>query len=234
MMNSYTILRGKHKGANAFIFGAGPSLWYNMHEPFFPDIPKYGITISVNSSVMAVPDFDYWVSNDALCLRWSWWENVKRGRGTKVVRSSWSKYRKHLKDFLFFEPRPTDEGTVKPEDVGLCYCSSVPSSIDLALQMGCKKIFVFGLDHHKHRGNHHYWQFMPKPEQPVCKPMVQDKWDRQKSVFNMNLLSFSALKKYADQEDVKIYNVNWIEYGRYLTKVKEFKRIDINSMRKLL
>ena len=58
-MNTYAQLIGKHDGEIAFIFGAGPSLWYNMQDSFFPEISKYGITIAVNSAVIARKNFDY-------------------------------------------------------------------------------------------------------------------------------------------------------------------------------
>ena len=231
-MNTYKQLIGKHEGENAFVFGAGPSLWYNMHEPFFPHIKEHGIRIAVNSAVMAVPDFDYWISNDALCRRWNWWRKVKGGKGVRIVRDSWLKYKEELDGFLFFSPRPTSEGEINPDDEGLAYCSSVPTSIDLAIQMGCKKIFLFGVDHNDHKGRNHFWQFMPKHKQPIATPPAQGPWKQQKTVFPMNLLAYGALKEFADGKGVEIYNVSWIEYGRHLSKVKTFKRIEISDVRK--
>lgn len=205
-MNSYVQLINKHRGENAFIFGAGPSLWKNMQEPFFEEIHKHGITIVVNSAVIAVPDFDYWISNDALCRRWSWWKDVEKGKGIKVVRNSWEKYKDELKDFLFFEPRPTPEDTINCGHIGLAYCSSIPSSIDLAIQMGCKKIFLLGVDQDDYNGRHHFWQFMDK--QPIAKPPAQGPWQQQKKVFDLNIEAYEALKCFAECKNIKIYNCN--------------------------
>lgn len=233
-MNSYMQLINKHEGISCFIFGAGPSLWFNMREPFFNDIHKYGITITVNSSVMAVPNFDYWLSNDALCRRWSWWKTVKMGTGTKIVRDSWKKYKKELKKFLFFSHRPTSEGIINSGDIGLSYCSSIPSSIDLAIQMGCKKIFVLGLDHNEYEGKHHFWQFMPPKQRPRSTPPAQGPWKQQKSVFSLNVKALKALKGFAELRDAKIYNVNCKCRGKYITKVDVFPKIEINDMGKIL
>ena len=233
-MNSYTQLINKHKGETAFIFGAGPSLWKDMQHSFFKEIPDHGITIAVNSAVMAVPNFDYWVSNDVLCRKWSWWEDVLRAKGIKVVRSSWEKYNAELKDFLFYEPRSTPEGIIDPSDVGLSYCSSVPSSIDLAIQMGCKKIFLLGVDHSCQSGKHHFWQYENKRDWPVSKPNVQDPWNRQKEVFNISLEAYKALKDYADGCKVDIYNVTHISYGYYWSEVSTFKRIDMGLIEEKL
>jgi hypothetical protein len=82
------------------------------------------------------PDNLYWVSNDALVRWWDYWQKIKASKATRVVRDSWKKYEKELKDFYYFWPRPTSEGICNPDDEGLAYCSSVPTSIDLCVQMG--------------------------------------------------------------------------------------------------
>jgi hypothetical protein len=181
-----------------------------------------------------MPNFDYWISNDSLCRRWSWWKDVKNGKGTKIVRNSWEKYKDELKDFLFFSPRPTPEDIINPEDTGLAYCGSVPSSIDLAIQMGCKKIFVFGLDHNAYRGKHHFWQFMEKNEQPKANPPAQGPWSQQQSVFPIGLKAYGALKGFAEYTGVDIYNVSWISAARHWSKVKTFKRIEMCDVKRLV
>ena len=225
-MNSYIQLINNHRGENSFIFGAGPSLWYNMHEPFFKEISKHGITIAVNSAVMAVPNFDYWVSNDSLCMRWSWWKDVIDGKGIKVVRNSWEKYKEELDDFLFFNPRPTPEDTINPGHIGLAYCSSVPSSIDLAIQMDCKKIFLFGVDQNAQKSKHHFWQYMDKP--PVANPPAQGPWEQQKKVFDFNNKAYDALSAFATAKGVNIYNCNPD------SKVEVFEKIKFKDIEKII
>lgn len=221
-MNSYTQLINKHQGENAFIFGAGPSLWLSMNAPFFKEIPNHGITIAVNSAVIAVPNFNYWVSNDVLCRRWSYWKDVKNGSGIKVVRDSWEKYKSELNGFLFFHHRHTSEGSINISDVGLSYCSSIPSSVDLAIQMGCKKIFLFGVDQSSYRGKHHFWQFMPKNKQPISNPSVQDSWRRQQEVFDISLLALKALSHFAEFKKVEIYNVSQLSKVHIFEKIKMY------------
>ena len=233
-MNTYTELIDKHKGENCFIYGAGPSLYFNMHESLYSWFNTYGVTIAVNSGSLAEPDFDYWVSNDSLCRRWDYWKKVKKGKGIKVVRNSWEKYKKELDGFLYFEPRPTPEDIINPEDIGLAYCSSVPSSIDLAIQMGCKKIFVLGLDHNSYDGKDHYWQFWRNHLQPKANPVAQGPWKEQQKVFPFNMKAYKALKKFADYKNVEIYNLNKVISGNYITKVRIFKRIQMKDVKKIL
>lgn len=225
MNNTYTSLINKHDKCSAFILGAGPSLWYHTQDPFFSKIGDFGITISVNSSVMVCPDFDYWISNDSLCRRWSWWPLVKKGQGIKVVRNSWNKYKKDIGGFLSFDPRPTPANFIDPMDVGLAYCSSVPSAIDLSLQMGCKKIFLFGVDHSEVDGKHHFWQFYPLSKHPFSAPSVQDSWKRQNDLFDMNISAYTALKKFAEYKNAEIFNVTFIINDKQITKVDVFKII---------
>ncbi len=165
MKNTYTELINKHEGKSCIILGAGPSL-YDFCQSFHFKESLNHVLISVNSSFMTLAKFNldpekhYWVSNDTLCRRWTYWGDVEKSKCTKVVRDSWWKYRKVIDNVLFFSPRPTSEGAINPKDEGLCYCSSVPSSIDLALQMGCKKIFLFGVDQNDSKGYHHFWQLL--------------------------------------------------------------------------
>jgi hypothetical protein len=223
-VNTYNKLINSHIGENVFILGAGPSLWGCMSDPLFNKLRNYGITIAVNSAVIAMPKFDYWISNDALCRRWSWWKDVKNGSGIKIVRDSWLKYKDELDDFLFFSPRPTPEAVINSEDEGLAYCSSVPSAVDLAIQMGCKNIFLLGVDHTDLNGKHHFWQFMEPFKMPKAHPPAQGPWNQQRSVFKINMLAFNALKEFADSKNVDIYNVSDI------SKIDIFKIINMGEI----
>jgi hypothetical protein len=227
-MNTYVKLINKHVGETSFIYGAGPSLYHNMQEPIFNSIEFDGITITVNSGVMACPNFNYWISNDSLCRRWSWFELVKKGKGIKVVRNSWKKFEKELDGFLYFKPRPTSEGIINPDDKGLSYCSSVPSAIDLSIQMGIKKIFILGLDHKAIDGKDHFWQFFPPKKRPIAKPPAQGPWRQQQTVFPINNLAYKALKKFAEHKEVEIYNCS------YKSSVDIFKKIRFKDIKKYL
>lgn len=211
ILPSYTLLRGKHQGEIVFICGAGPSLFDCISSNLFSDIHNH-VVVSVNSSILAMPwkngstSKRYWVSNDALCRRWSYWQLVKNTCAIKVVRDSWKKYYDEISEFLFFSPRPTSEDIINPEDVGLAYCSSVPTSIDLCIQMGIKKIFLLGVDHSERDGRTHFWQFWDRSRWPKG-PLSS--YVQQKKVFaDFNIMAFKAIKGFAKEYGVDIYNCN--------------------------
>jgi|TARA_Y100000310_G_scaffold176048_1_gene176179 hypothetical protein len=243
-VKSYAILKNKHSNESAFIVGAGASL-LNLYR----DQPLHRIfehvVIAVNSAIWIMPwgmphpnldikaeiDSDpekrYWISNDALCRAWNYFEYVKRCNATKIVRNSWKKYYKEIPDFLEFCPRETPEEEIDPEEEGLAYCSSIPSGIDLALQMGCKKIFLLGVDQHFVPFNNmlisHFWEFNSKPLQPQCNPRSRANVSSQARVFPVNLKAYHALANFADYKNAIIYNCN---SG---SKVKEFIKISFQE-----
>ncbi len=221
-LKPYTTLLNKHKGKNAFILGAGTSLLEFSNHPNFDSIHDH-VVISVNSTIIIMPwadgskDKRYWISNDALCRRWTYWPFVKKCKAIKIVRDSWKKYYDEIPDFLYFWPRPTSESIVNPEDKGLAYCSSVPTAIDLAIQMGCKKIFLLGVDHYRSKKRSHFWECYTKDRQPVMSLGGLPKWPQQKQVFDFNTKAYAALAKFAEFSGSEIINCN------PKTKVSAFK-----------
>lgn len=233
-MNSYLKLVGKHKEEYAFVVGAGSSLHNISQNPQFNEIQNH-VVISINSSIMLMPWKDskdsgnrYWISNDSLVRYWDWWGCVKDSKCQKIVRNSWRKYKKELDGFLYFKPRPTSEGIINSKDVGLAYCSSVPSGMDLAIQMGCKKIFLLGVDHHNIGGYDHFWQYWDKKKQPRQLRPAQGTYSQQKKVFKFNNLAYKALHKFAKERGVKIYNCS------ASSKVKEFKIITFDDVLEII
>ena len=220
-MESYTKLIDKHKGETAFVVGAGTSLYPISKSKEFDEIHKH-VVISVNSSILAMPwcagksDKRYWISNYAMVRRWSYWKDVVRTKATKIVRNSWEKYYAEIPNFLVFEPRPTSEDVVDPDDTGLCYCSSVPSGTDLAIQMGCKRIFLLGVDHYFDQFRSHYWHYWPH-RQWLRGPTATH--DQQTTTFKINALAFEALAKFAKHKKTKIYNCS------PKSQIKAFPRI---------
>jgi hypothetical protein len=216
-MNTYIQLIDKYKNLNkdAYVIGCGPSLYsiYKDKELWNKINNEKNIICSVNSSIIL---FDwskenndkYWISNDSLCRRWDWWLKVKRSECIKIVRNSWEKYKNELDNFLFFEPRKTSEDIVNIEEKFLVYCCSIGSAIDLMIQLGCKNIFILGLDHNTIDNKHHFWQFFPKEKQPKAIIPAQGSWKQQKSVFPIHLKAYKALQKFADYKNCKIFNCN--------------------------
>ena len=81
------------EGSSCSILGAGPSLLL-ADKDFINSMPCF----VVNSAIMYTDWHDgnsidrFWVSNDSLCLRWTYWDKVKTSKCNIVVRDSWCKY----------------------------------------------------------------------------------------------------------------------------------------------
>ncbi len=235
-MENYSTLIDKYKDSKkvGFVIGCGPSLHQINRDKYWHSMNEH-IICSVNSSIMLFKwnsnekkENRYWISNDSLCRRWTWWKRVLKSKCIKIVRDSWEKYEKELPGFLSFQPRPTKEDTIKPENLGLCYCSSVPTSIDLCIQMGLKKIFLLGVDQYAVNGKHHFWQYYPKKHWPKSNPPAQGPWEVQKRTFKYNNMAYKALQKFAEYKKVKIYNCN------PKSKVDIFEKINFIDVKEII
>jgi len=227
---SYTELLDKDykNKENIFILGAGPSLYKNTLDSFFPRLRKYGIIICVNSSIMAI-DPDIFITNDHLVTFWDYWEKVLNSKCIKIVRNSWLKYKDEIKGFYIFEPRKTKEDIVDFNEKGkLCYCSSVISALDFSIQCNnISKIFLLGVDQclDERTGYHHFWEYLPKKQQPRSLKRIQANWESQKKVFKYNNMSYKALKEFAGYKNVEIYNCNENSSVEVFKKIK-FEEIE--------
>ena len=222
-LQPYTILRDTNIGKSCFVLGAGTSLY----DVDLSGIHKH-VVICLNASILLVdwdkgePTNRYWISNDAFCRQWSYWVNIRRAKAHKIVRDSWRSFFHELKGFYVFSPRPTRETIVNPEDTGLCYCSSVPSAIDLALQMGCKIVFLLGVDQYAKGRNRYFWEYWDKDKQPVFRRAMHD-IHHQSKVWGINDGVYSSLNKFADVKKAKIYNCS--EHS----KVDAFEKISLQE-----
>lgn len=211
----YTDLLDHPNSGIAFVCGAGTSLELDYAQHPRKDIIHKHTVISVNSSIMMMPwgsgsiDNRYWISNDALCRRWGYWRQVMSANAIKIVRDSWKPYFSDIPDFYQFWPRPTSENIIQPKDLGLAYCSSVPSAIDFCIQSGYKKIVLLGVDHYMIDGKSHFWQFWSKDKWPSGWQMLLSPKKQQQNVFeNYNQMAFSALDDFAKIKSVEIINTN--------------------------
>ena len=228
MLTDYTILRGKHPGETAFILGSGTSILGLDLAPIYKHV-----VMTVNAGILLVDwqegssDRRFWLSNDALCRFWDWWPSVRSAKATKIIRTSWGPYRAEVPDFLQFHRRPTPEHIINPNDTGLAYCSSIPSSLDLALQMGCKKIFLLGVDHYQKDNCSHFWQLWDKPKPKRIDGKRVSPWNNQMWTFGYNDRAYGALKGFADHLGAEVYNCN------PLSRVKAFPKISFEEALKI-
>tara|TARA_Y100000034_G_C6869179_1_gene396552 strand:+ start:499 stop:1209 length:711 start_codon:yes stop_codon:yes gene_type:complete len=227
---SYTeILDDSHRGKPGFIVGSGASL----SGLDLTDIFSYTV-FSINSSIMLMPwkagDIHnrFWVSNDALCMGWSYWDKLMSSRCNKIVRTSWLKHFDRVKDFYFFHPRSTSEGVVDEKDDGLAYCSSVPTSLDIAIKLGINPIFLLGVDHNfpgTNKGSH-FWHNFPVKSWPTRKAGGAPPRASQSKVFLYNNMAYGALSGFARHNDIRIFNCN------PKSSVNDFEKIEFKDYKK--
>jgi hypothetical protein len=174
----------------------------------------------------------FWISTDSLCMQWDYfWNKVMRWDLTRVVRNSWARNTKDLKGakMHYYVPRKVS-GNINPKSEGLIAGSSILSATDLALLMGCKQVFLVGVDHRNINGNSHFWQLWPKKERPLRegKPGNYMPCQRQQGrVFKSNHRNFEILDRYAKSVDAKIYNCSNV------SEVKTFEHISIEDALKI-
>ncbi len=208
--------RNIHQGNKCFVCGAGVSIG----TVDLTGIHEYPV-ICVNSSIILMPWEEpvdvqkrFWVSTDALCMQWDYfWNKVMRWEMTRIVRNSWARSAKELRgaEISYYIPRRNGDINLKGE--GLMGGSSILSAVDLALLMGCKKVFLLGVDHRNVNGNSHFWQLWPKKERPLRegKPGNYMPCQRQQGrVFKSNFKNFDILAKYAKSIGSGIYNCSTI------------------------
>ncbi len=206
-------MKDLHKGAKCFICGAGPSIGFLNLEGIHDHV-----VIAVNSAALLMPWRDgskerrFWVSNDVLCMRWDYFTtHVCKFNSTKLVRTSWKKYHGKIDadNFRYFAPRLVQTHPLDPTDTGLCSVSSVPTAIDLALLLGCKSIYLLGVDHRLVHGNSHFWQFWSRLKWPTRTDKGKNfrpAKAAQENVFVRNKPVFQALSCYASSMECEIYN----------------------------
>lgn len=222
--------RDLHAGNKCFVCGSGVTV--GIME--LSGIHEYPV-ICVNSSVLLMPWEEpgdekkrFWVSTDALCMQWDYfWNKVMKWEMIRIVRNSWARAVKELKgvEFKYYIPRRAS-GDIKSKEEGLMGGSSILSAIDLALLMGCKKVFLLGVDHRNINGNSHFWQLWPKRERPRRdgKPGNYMPCQRQQGrVFKSNFRNFDILSKYAQTVKANIYNCST------LSEVKSFEFMSLED-----
>jgi hypothetical protein len=220
----------RHKGKKCFVTGAGPSL--GLMD--LTDVHQHPV-IAVNSSILMLPWEEpgdpwmrFWVSTDMLCMQWSYfWKKVIKVDCTRMVRNSWIRSMDKCKGvkFHYYSPRRTNT-VPKKRGEGLYGGSSILSAVDLGLVMGCKEIYLLGVDHRMLHGKSHFWQSWPKSERPIREGKGGDYFpcQRQQSrVFKSNFNTFKVMSQYAKSLGAEIYNCSTI------SKVESFPFKSLNE-----
>lgn len=216
-----TDFQDKHLGKMAFIVGAGPSLHFQDLEPI-----KKHVVFSVNSSILKVPDCDYYVSDDEGVSHWNYFKDT--ARKSKCIKMMYKA--KLEKASAIFAPEQVcffghktwydpvkkeypEGGLIMTRDASLPIIgarTSLASAIHLAYIMGCGPIVMLGADCCFRDGKRYYWQY-PGERQAfqVGKP---------------NILS-GANKGRVDGQAVDNHCVDFLEYWRQFAEVN--KNVDI-------
>ena len=227
-LKPYTTLRNTLDGSSIFILGSGTSLYDYYKDGSLSSVFKYPV-ITINASIM-LTDWEsgpktgrYWISNDALCRRWSYWIKVLKSQLHGIIRDSWSRYFREVRDFYVFTARNKLNGEIQEDEDGLVGCSSVPSALDLAIQMGCNNVFLLGVDHYFKSGKRYFWEYLTKGDQPAHKRLQMHPERHQKQIFKQNDTAYDNLNKVAQKRNMGVYNCN------LHSNVDIFKKINLSE-----
>lgn len=224
-LKNYKELIGKHEGESAFLVGCGTSLFRQYTDDGWNEIFNH-VVVSVNSSIIIMPweegcrNKRYWVSVDPLCRTWKYYHNkVMKWNMNIVVSDSWRKHYEEIPDAYLFRNRKNI-----PDD-GLMSGSSILAALDLCIQMGCKVIYLLGVDQYTVRRKSHFWQLIetdldiiPHRYNGMSVPTQSN--IMQEVCFRKNLPVFEKLKDFAVLQHVDIYNCSKLSKVAMFPKIK--------------
>ncbi|MAG24198.1 hypothetical protein CMI47_01335 [Candidatus Pacearchaeota archaeon] len=163
----------KHKGKLGFLVCSGPSL-----RDIDKDLLKDYVALTINSSIVGVPDCDYFLSDDVGVKNWSYYiDDAKKSKCTKLLYSK--KLKKHASHFCnddviffdhtwYYDPRSKKynlDGLVMTQDCNkpiIGARTSSASGLHMLYIMGCDPIVILGMDCHYSMGKRYFWQFWDK------------------------------------------------------------------------
>jgi hypothetical protein len=163
-------LQDKHKGKLAFVVGAGPSLHFQNVAPL-----KDYVTLTVNSSILKIPDCDYYVSDDEGVSRWNYFQET--ARESKCIKLL---YKEKLKDHVshlrpeevvlfdhkwWYNPNGNQynfDGLKLTKEASAPIIgarTSAGTALHFAYIMGCDPIVLVGCDCCYSGRNRYFWMF---------------------------------------------------------------------------
>ena len=181
-------VRGKYRGRSALVMGAGPSLRHVHDRPLIqrrhrggvfklPDVPRPSplqrhVVIAVNDAVLKMPDADFYFTSDPGMTQYWHWDLVVDSGSTLVLNTPGFR-RESLKlqydvepeRIILYEKRKASPDVALSEaDHRIIYGpSSAHCAVNFAVMLGCKRIYLLGMDCKCVEGHKYFWQFADQP-----------------------------------------------------------------------
>jgi hypothetical protein len=162
------LLNQKHKKEPIIIIGAGTSV---NDQPL--DKLSNGITIAVNSGILAYTEATYWCSDDWEIGKWSFFNELKK---LKTIPLLYDKKLGHTAKFfddraLLFKHRLgwhlSDTYSHSDYKSHICQArTSLITAIAISHIMGCSPIILLGVDCYRRNGKRYFWQEWDNEKQP--------------------------------------------------------------------
>jgi len=164
-MNSLSDYRGKHKGEDVFVLGAGPSLH------FFDTKQLAGkTTICINSSVMKHKETTYYLTSDGNSVGESAWKYVIEGKFPVFFSKTGGLNHLIQKGHIEDESRVCLFGkehtyVMNPEADFLIFgTSSAHCAVHLAVIMGASRVIIVGCDCEYDGEKEHFFDYPGEEE----------------------------------------------------------------------
>ncbi len=172
-MNDLRTYIDRHKGKMCFVLGSGPSL-RNLN----PELLNPHISIAINSSLVKMPEADYYFTCDQSMTLWKSWSMLKdckcdlilasnNGLASYDTRTGIYSFGGINKDRIQYIGRK-DNNRIDKGDKLIKGSSSVHPAVHFAYVLGCSPIVLIGCDCRYVEGKKWFYQF---PNQPIDEPL---------------------------------------------------------------
>ncbi len=229
-MRNLEEFNNKHAGEKCFIIGAGTSIHGQDLEPL-----KNHVIIAVNSGYVAVPNANYFISDDWSIKHWSYFfRDLVNSKTTTALlyekmlieQASWFGSRtvlfRHqqgirIPDRYIHKNKKSYLGETR---------TSLGSAIMAAHIMGCSEIIILGLDGCRVDGFRYFWQFSGYEVPYRNDDIPIDKYDKCRfrgQITDFDLLDMRTTWRpfgLAVNKKCKIYNASPISIVDIFPKVK--------------
>jgi len=227
---------GKHAGTPAFIVGSGPSIHGLDLEPL-----KDYVTIAVNAGYVAVPDSDYYISDDWEASVWSYFAHDLR-KSDKTIPFLYEDKLADKADWfgnraVLFRHREgyniTDKYEHERKKNRIVQCrTSAGSAIHIAHIMGCSPIVLLGLDCARVRAFRWFWQFPDWKNKP--RRLDGRKADKYKHVKQTGDSDLDSILNYWRTQGREINKKCVVYNASEISKVDIFPKMNLSTVLEVL